>query len=154
MDDSLENLNWIGNLTGNAKIMFGDLDNDMLSKSLGIIKVNTSFSVINDEFTLDKVLLSAAVGFAVPAKKESWQASQGLNQVEIKGFAKLNYPCQSIEDPFTKKMKSLPFLYGQVTAKLAMNTESDPLIIGGMNPAKGTVAYHCWGGQKLDVYLE
>lgn len=93
VDDSIDNLDWIGNFSGNAKIAFGeDLDNAMMEKTLGIIKINASFSIMGGEFKLDKLLLSAAVSYIVPAKMGSWQAEQGLNELEITGFAKLNYP--------------------------------------------------------------
>ena len=155
VDDSIENLDWIGNFSGNAKIAFGeDLDDAMMKKTLGIIKVNASFSILDGEFKLDKLLISAAVSYIVPAAAGSWQAAQGFNELEITGFAKLNYPCQSMIDPFTNEPRSLPLVFGEVSAKMAMGSETDPLIIGGANGAKGTLAYHCWGGQKIEVYLE
>jgi hypothetical protein len=141
---------------GNAKIAFGaDLDDAMLDKLLGIIKINASFSVVEGNFKLDRLLISAAVSYLVPAKTGSWQAAQGLNEIEIAGFAKLNYPCQSIMDPFTNQPRSLPLLYGEVSAKMAMGSESDPVIIGSASGSrKAIVQYHCHGGQKLMVYLE
>lgn len=57
-------------------------------------------------------------------------------------------------DPFTTRPRSIPLLFGEVGAKLAMGSESDPVIIGGANGAKGVIQYHCWGGKKLEVYLE
>jgi hypothetical protein len=32
--------------------------------------------------------------------------------------------------------------------------EDDPMIIGGVNGARGIVQYSCFGGQKLEVKLE
>jgi hypothetical protein len=36
----------------------------------------------------------------------------------------------------------------------AMGDEKDPMVIGGVNGARGIVQYSCWGGQKLEVKLE
>jgi hypothetical protein len=35
-----------------------------------------------------------------------------------------------------------------------MGDEKDPMVIGGVNGARGIVQYSCWGGQKLEVKLE
>ena len=155
VDESIENLDWAGNFSGNARIGFGeDLDDDMLSSFAAIFKVNASFSVIDGEFKLDQLLISAAVKYIVPSEKGSWQASRGLNEIEIEGFASLNYPCQSIVDPLTNRPKSLPLFYGEVSAKLALGSESDPVIIGPSNGAKGVIEYHCSGGKILNVDLK
>jgi hypothetical protein len=35
-----------------------------------------------------------------------------------------------------------------------MGGEQDPMVIGGVNGARGIVQYSCFGGQKLEVKLE
>ena len=46
IDDSLDNLDWVGDFAATAKIAFGkDLDDATLQKALGIIKVKGDFSI-------------------------------------------------------------------------------------------------------------
>jgi len=97
IDDSFGNLDWVGDFAATAKIAFGaDLDDATLQKALGIIKVAGKFSITEGEFKMDELDVRAAVEFKVPAKPGSWQEGQGLNELEITGFAVLTYPCRSM----------------------------------------------------------
>ena len=102
IDDSFDNLDWVGDFAATAKIAFGkDLNDAMLQKVLGIIKVRGDFSITEGEFKMDELDVSVAVAFTVPAKNYSWQKSQNLNELEITGFANLKYPCRTFTDPAT-----------------------------------------------------
>ena len=152
IDDSLDNLDWVGDFSATAKIAFGeDLDDATLQSALGIIKVDGDFSITQGEFKMDQLDVRASIEFKVPPKPGSWQEGQGLNELEITGFAVLTYPCRSMVDPFTGEVRPIALLYGEVRAKLAMGAEE---VIGGVNGARGIVQYSCFGGQKLEVKLE
>jgi len=155
IDDSFQNLDWVGDFSATAKIAFGDdVDNATLSKALGIIKVAGEFDITEGEFTMNKLDIRAAIEFKVPAKPGSWQEGQSLNELEITGFAVITYPCSSMVDPFTGDTRAIALIYGEVRGKLAMGDEADPMMIGGVNGARGIVQYSCFGGQKLEVKLE
>jgi len=75
---------------------------------------------------MEQLDVRAAVAFTVPSKEGSWQAGQGLNELEITGFAVLTYPCRSMVDPIDGEIRAMALIYGEVSAKMVgLSTRDD-----------------------------
>jgi hypothetical protein len=74
-------LDWRGEVDATVYLAFGpDVDNDFAQSTLGVIKAEFDFHTEGDEFTVDKLKISAGVTFEKPAEEGSWQALRGWSR--------------------------------------------------------------------------
>jgi len=145
-------LDWRGEVDATVFIAFGpDVDNEMMESTLGVIKADFDFHTAGGEFKIDKLKISAGVQFEKPAEAGSWQAAQGVAEIKVSGYVKINYPCTTETDETTGEVTPLPLFFGKVTADLALGSEDSPIFING---ATAVIRYDCFGGTSLMVALK
>ena len=71
----------------------------------------------------------AAMEKMVPAPAGSWQAMDGLAVLHVEGYVKVDWPCQSNEDPETGEMVPIPLIYSGVIVNMALGTAKDPILV-------------------------
>ena len=103
------------------------------------------------QFIVDDVKFHAAVEHTIPSEPGSWGDMQGYPMLNLVGLVKIDWPCQSKEDPETGEMIPIPLFFGHVTAKMAMGPAEAPVKI---DDAEGWVKYMCVGLKQWEVMLE